>query len=392
MEEVNRVRRLRCVLLALGLAFLLGAQVLAAPVFRGLALYTPYPDQIVRAGESVTLSLTVRNFGLPPQVVRLEMTEVAPGWRATFLAGGRVVSAVYVLPDQEATVSLRLDPPRVARSGTFRFGVAAVGQDGRAQLPLRLTLGQALPPRISLTAELPTLRGPATSSFRFRVTLRNDSDQELLVRLDAEAPRRFQVSFTPTIGTQQVTSLPVKAGESRDLDVEVNVPQDMPAGRYSLLVRASAAGTSASLPLALEITGRPELSITAPDGRLSGRAYAGQETPLKILVKNDGSAPARNVTLSSSPPSGWDVKFDPERIEEIAPKQQVEVTARIRPSPRAIAGDYMVAITASAGDVSKSEDFRITVLTRTLWGVVGVILIAAALLVVGQAVSRYGRR
>ncbi len=64
----------------------------------------------------------------------------------------------------------------------------------------------------------------------------------------------------------------------------------------------------------------------------------------------------------------------------------------MRPSPRAIAGDYMVTITASASEGSASADFRITVLTRTLWGIVGVVLIAAALVVVGQAVSRYGRR
>lgn len=377
---------------AVGLTLALVAGALGAPAFRGLALYTPYPDQTVRAGESVTLTLTVRNFGLPPQVVRLEMSDLPSGWRATFLAGGRAVGAVYVLPDQEATVSLRLDPPRIVRSGRVRFVVTAVGPDGRAALPVTLTLGQVLPPRLRLEAELPVLRGPATSSFRYRVTLRNDSDQDLLVQLDAQAPRRFQVSFTPTTGTQQVTSLPVKAGESRDMDVEVSLPQDVPAGEYRVTIRASAAGASATLPLTLEVTGRPELQVTAPDGRLSGRAYAGQETPLRIVVKNNGSAPARNVTLTSSPPSGWDVKFDPERIEEIAPRGQVEVTARIRPSPRAIAGDYMVTFTASAGDVSNSADFRITVLTRTLWGIVGVALIAAALLVVGQAVSRYGRR
>jgi len=386
------VRGALVLLVAAGLTLALAFGTPGAPAFRGLALYTPYPDQTVRAGEPVTLNLTVRNFGLPPQVVRLEMPTLPAGWRATFLAGGRVVSAVYVLPDQEATVSLRLDPPRTVRSGRVRFSVVAAGQDGRAELPITLTLGQVLPPRLRLEAELPVLRGPATSSFRYRVTLRNDSDQDLLVQLDAQTPRRFQVSFTPTTGTQQVTSLPVKAGESRDMDVEVSLPQDAPAGEYRVTIRASAAGASATLPLTLEVTGRPELQVTAPDGRLSGRAYAGQETPLRIVVKNNGSAPARNVTLTSSPPSGWDVKFDPERIEEIPPKGQAEVTARLRPSPRAIAGDYMVTITASAGDVSNSADFRITVLTRTLWGIVGVALIAAALLVVGQAVSRYGRR
>jgi uncharacterized membrane protein len=371
-------------------ALALLSPVQAAPAFRGLAVYTQYPAQTVRAGEPVSITLNVRNFGLPPQVVQLRVVDAPRGWRVRFLAGGRVVQAVSVIPDGEATVTLRLEPPRGVRSGTYRFQVVATGQNGTAALPLQITLGQVLPPRLSLEAELPTLRGPATSSFRYRLTLRNDSDQDLLVQLDAQAPRRFQVNFS-LLG-QQVTSLPVQAGQSREVEVEVNLPQDTPAGTYPITVRAAGGGASASVRLVAEVTGRPELRVTAPEGRLSGRAYAGGTEPLRVLVRNEGSAPARNVSLSASPPSGWEVTFEPERIDEIPPRQEREVTARIRPSPRAVAGDYMVTITASGNEGSASADFRITVLTRTLWGIVGVILIAAALVVVGQAVSRYGRR
>lgn len=376
----------------IGLAVILAvaAPSMAAPAFRGLAVYTQYPAQTVRAGEPVSVSLTVRNFGLPPQVVSLRVAEAPAGWRVRFLAGGRVVQAVSVIPDGEAAVTLRLEPPRGIRAGTYRFRVLAAGQGASASMPLEITLGQVLPPRLSLEAELPTLRGPSTSTFRYRVTVRNDSDQDQLVQLDAEAPRRFQVNFS-LLG-QQVTSVPVKAGESREVEVEVNMPEDTAAGTYPIAVRAASGGTSATLRLVAEVTGRPELRVTAPEGRLSGRAYAGSTEPLKVIVKNEGSAPARNVSLSASPPSGWEVTFEPERIDEIPPRGEKEVTARVRPSARAIAGDYMVTITASGSDASASADFRITVLTRTLWGVVGVILIAAALVVVGQAVSRYGRR
>lgn len=376
----------------IGLAVILAvaAPSMAAPAFRGLAVYTQYPAQTVRAGEPVSVSLTVRNFGLPPQVVSLRVAEAPAGWRVRFLAGGRVVQAVSVIPDGEAAVTLRLEPPRGIRAGTYRFRVLAAGQGASASMPLEITLGQVLPPRLSLEAELPTLRGPSTSTFRYRVTVRNDSDQDQLVQLDAEAPRRFQVNFS-LLG-QQVTSVPVKAGESREVEVEVNMPEDTAAGTYPIAVRAASGGTSATLRLVAEVTGRPELRVTAPEGRLSGRAYAGSTEPLKVIVKNEGSAPARNVSLSASPPSGWEVTFEPERIDEIPPRGEKEVTARVRPSARAITGDYMVTITASGSDASASADFRITVLTRTLWGVVGVILIAAALVVVGQAVSRYGRR
>ena len=41
---------------------------------------------------------------------------------------------------------------------------------------------------------------------------------------------------------------------------------------------------------------------------------------------------------------------------------------------------------------SESADFRITVRTSTLWGVVGIALIAVAVAVVAAAVFRFGRR
>ncbi|MFZ5992246.1 MAG: NEW3 domain-containing protein [Deinococcota bacterium] len=364
----------------------------SAQNYRGLALYTPYPAQSVATGETVTLPITIKGFGLNPQVVQVRVAEAASGWKASLLGSGRVVSAVYVLPEGEQSLTLRLEPPSGVKSGTYRFRLVAEGQNTRAELPISLTVGQVLPRRLSLETDLPVLKGPPSASFRYRVTLKNESDQDLLVNLEADAPKGFQVSFTPSIGSQEVTSLPVKAGESKDLDVAVSLPQDVEAKPYAVTLRALAGETKAELVVNLDVTGTPQLSLSTPEGRLSGRAYAGQENPVKLVVKNTGSAPAEGVSLSSSEPSGWEVKFDPEKIDKIAPGQESQVTARIKPSPRAVAGDYMVTLRASAGSASASADYRVTVQTSTLWGLVGIVLVALAVGVVGFAVSRYGRR
>ena len=324
-----------------------------------------------------------------------------------------MVESVFVDPDQENTVTLRLEPPKGVRGGDYRFQVVATGQNASATLPVTLTLGNVLPRRLSLVAELPVLRGSPTSSFRFRLTLKNESDQEFLVNLNADTPRGFNVTFT-TLG-QEVASLPIKGGESKDLDrrgliIECNPaacalfgyePDGLRGLRFSalpcLFLRED--GTPlppeehpAELALRLEVTGRPELSVTTPDNRLSGNATAGSSSPLKLVVKNNGSAPARNVTFSASEPTGWEVKFTPERADEIPANGQAEVTASLKPSDKSLSGDYMVTMTASAGDASGSADFRITVGRSTLWGFAGVLLIAVALGVVTFAVNRYGRR
>lgn len=360
--------------------------------YRGLALYTPYPSQSVRVGETINLPITLKGYNLPPQTVQVRLTESAQGWKGSLLGGGRVVSAVYVLPDGEQSLSLRLEPPQNVRPGTYRFRLIAEGRGVRAELPIALTLGQALPKRLSLETELPVLKGTPTASFRYRVTLKNESDQDLLTNLEAEAPENFRVSFSTAFGGQEVNSLPLKAGETKDLDVQVTPPRQVEAKVYAVTLRALAGEAKAELVVNLDITGQTELSLTTPEGRLSGRAYAGRENPIKLVVKNTGSAPAENLEFSASEPSGWEVKFEPDKIEKLAPGAESEVTAKIKPSPRAVAGDYMLTLRTSAGSAQASADYRVTVQTSTLWGLVGVALIAVAVGAVGFAVSRFGRR
>ena len=370
-----------------------GVALAQAQGFRGLSLGTSYPEIGVQPGESVNLTLTLKNYGLPPGVVRVQVAEAPQGWQASLIGGGRLVRAVYLAPDGEATLTLRLQPPKEVKPGTYRFLVRAEGLGQVANLPIGLVVGQGLPQRLSLEAELPILKGPPTSSFRYRVTLKNESDRDLLVSLEYEAPKGWQVTFTPAFSSQQVTSLPIKAGESKDLDVEVSLPKDTKADTYGLTLRAAAGEAKAELALTLEVTGRPEVRFTTKEGRLSGQVVAGRENAVKLVVKNEGSAPAKNLSFSAMEPSGWEVKFEPDKLDALDPSQEQEVTARIKPSPKAVTGDYMVTLSLSGSDgLSESLDYRATVVRSSLWGLVGVGIMAVALLVLGFAVNRFGRR
>jgi len=358
-----------------------------------LSVYTRYPAQVVEAGKTVTIDLTLKNNGKDPLIVKLNANNVPKGWKASFRGLGRIVKAVYVEPDQSASVSLRLEQPASVKSGTYTIQVVATSGEVRAELPIELTVKSKLPPKLRFNVELPVLRGSPTTNFRFDGTLYNDGDQDLTVNLTADAPEGFQVTFKPSYGSQEVTSLPVKAGDSKRLTIEVTVPHQIAAGRYPIRVRAVGGSAQATVDLAVEVTGQPQLSVTTTGGRLSANAYIGKETPVKIIVQNSGTAAAHNVSLYASEPAGWKVNFDPKQIPEIPAGKQVQVTAKIRPADKAVAGDYMVTIRANAdGGVSDSTDFRITVLTSTLWGVVGIALIAIAVLIVGLAVIRFGRR
>lgn len=359
---------------------------------RGLTLSTQYPAQSVQAGETVNIPLTLSNRGLAPQIVRVTVKEVAEGWKASLTGGGRPVQAVYVDTDDSTSLNLKLEPLAGVQAGIYRFVVRAQGQGAHSELPIELTVEAQLPPQLTFETELPTRRGTPTTTFRYSATLTNKGEQEATVNLEAGAPEGFQVTFKLRFGAEEVTSFPIKAGESKSLDIEVRPPKQAQAGEYPITVRALGGQAQALLALRAIITGQAELNVTTPDGRLSAQATAGRENTLKLKIENRGTAPARDVELSSFPPVGWTVEFDPKTIAELAPDNFAEVTAKIKPSEKTVAGDYMLSITARSESISDSAEFRVTVVTSTLWGIVGIGIIVIALGAVGWAVSRFGRR
>jgi uncharacterized membrane protein len=359
----------------------------------GVYLTTKYPALTVRAGETTTIDLALHNFHLPPQQLTLSVPQAANGWKATILGGGQPVAAAIVGTDSEERLQLRLEPPAGAGPGDYRFLVAARGEGGELRLPITLTIGQELPAKLKLSTNFPALRGTSTTSFKFTVKVENDSGRDATINLAADAPKRFQVTFTEAYGSQQVTSIPIEAGKSKDIDASVALPPDTPAGDYKLALHAKSAAASADLPLAITIVGQPRLSLSGEGGRLSGEAYAGRASPLTVVVRNDGSEAAQDVELGATTPDGWKTSFDPKELPELAAGKSRSVQVTFTPSERAIAGDYQTTITANSADgQSQSADFRITVLTSTLWGMVGIGVIAIALLVVVFAVARFGRR
>jgi uncharacterized membrane protein len=359
----------------------------------GLFLTTRYPALTVRTGETTTIDLSLHNYKLPPQSLILSVPETASGWKATLLGGGQPIGAAEVAPDAEQTVQLRLEPPAGAAHGDYHFTVEAKNASYDEKLPITVTIGEAVPAKLKLTTDIPDLRGNATTAFKYRITVTNDSGRDATINFAADTPQNFQVTFAEAYGSQQIASLPIEAGKSKDIDASVSLPHETPAGTYKIVLHAKSEAAGADLPVTLTILGEPRLALAGEGGRLSGEAYAGQDSPITLVLHNDGSEAARDIELSASTPEGWKSSFDPKTVPQIAPNGSQNVKMTLTPSERAIAGDYQISVTGSgAGGLSESANFRITVLTSTLWGAVGIAIIAIALLVVVFAVARFGRR
>ena len=386
---------------ALPVARLVFAFALIAPVakaaesprdIKGLYLMTDYPAITVRPGTTSSIPLRLQNYGLSPEGYHLSVDGVPKGWTATILGGGQPVAAAMPAPDGSVSLQLRLEVPGTSDLAKQTLTIKAEGQGAQASLPLDVALAKDLPTKLTVSSKLPSLRGSPKSNFEYALTIKNDSGRNLTASFAADAPADFETSFTEAYGTQELSSIPIEAGQSKDIKLRVRPPSSVDGGHFPVTVTVNADDAFAKTELALDVVGQPQLQIAGREGLLSARAVASKQSTVPIVVTNSGTAPADNVTLNASAPTGWKVSFEPATIERLVPGKDAEIQALITPSDKSLAGDYMVTVRANSRGEGASSQFRIAVSTSTVWGIAGAGVIGVALLLMLGAVARFGRR
>jgi len=358
---------------------------------KGLFLLTDYPAVSVRPGATSTVNLRLQNYDTAPQRLELSVTGAPPNWNATLIGGGQPIAAVMPATNSSASFELRLDVPKDAPVGTTNLTITAKGKD-TIELPLAVTLAKDLPAKLTLTPQLPDLRGNSKSSFEYQLSIKNDSGKKLTVALGAEAPQNFDTSFTEQYGSQELSAVPIDAGQSKDVKLKVRPPSTVAAGKYKVTARVAAEDANVTTDLGLEVVGQPKIDVAGREGVLSAKATAGQDTTIPIVLTNTGDAAAEDISLTGTAPTGWKVAFEPKTVDKIAPNDTKEVSATVTPPEKAVAGDYQATLRANWRGDSASSTFRIGVTTSSLWGIVGIGIIGLALLVLVGAVGRFGRR
>jgi len=377
-------------------AFLAAAPAIAADTpkdVKGLFLLTDYPAMSVQPGSTSTVALRLQNYGLSPERYTLSVADVPPGWSATLLGGGQPVAAAMPATDQSVSLQLRIEVPQTAGMGSKTLTVKAEGQGGTTvSLPIAVTLAKDLPAKLKVEAPLPALRGTQKSTFDYQLTIKNDSGRNITASFVADAPKNFETNFTENYGSQQLTSIPIDAGASKDVKLHVRPPSTAGAQRYPVSVTVTAEDASAKTSLSLEIVGQPQLTISSREGLVSAKAEAGRQSSVPIVVTNTGSAFADAVELSSSAPSGWKIEFEPKTIDRIEPGKDAEVQAQITPTATSLPGDYMATLRATSRGEASSTQFRVQVLSSSTWAMMGAGIIGVAVLFMVAAVVRFGRR
>lgn len=395
MKPMTRNTFLRTILLSL-LILSLAACAMAEPAeekSRYIELSTKYPSMVVKAGDSLTFDLDVDNQSGASQDVYLSVKEIPDGWTGSFSASSKQVSVVHVKNEAANTdIDFAVDIPLEAADGEYQIVLKAQGDGYADEMTLSFTVSAEQVGESSFDVEYPSQEGDADTAFSFAATLINNTLSAQSYSFAAAAPTGWQVSFMPSGESTKVAALEVEARTSQGVDVSVTPPANVEAGTYSVNLTATSADEKLSLDLEIVITGKYDVSLSTPSGRLSFDAYANKEAAVQLSITNNGNTELTNVNLTSSAPSGWSVRFANETVDLIEAGATIETTAYVTPSEDAMSGDYVTSVAVKNGKASDSIEFRVTVKTETKWGLAGVAVIVLLAAVIAMVMRKYGRR
>lgn len=371
-------------LLTLATPAVAGAQE-AAP----FTLVPTFPGVVVEAGDTASFDVDVT--ATTTRTLDLAVQGLPDGWDAAIRGGGAIVSRVTARANEPTAIEVDVEVPLDAAEADYDLTLVAADGGLETETALRVTVQAGAGGDVVLVPEFPGLRGPADATFTFDVQVDNQTPEEVQLELTASGPQGWRVEARPA-GESQASTVTVAAGSRERVTLEARPPVTVQSGIYEVTLSVTGSGVSQDLPLTVQITGDVAIEISTSDQRLNATVSAGEPSVIPLVVINTGTAPLSDVQLTSTAPRDWEVTFSPEAIPTLAAGEVAAVEATVTPAADALAGDYRVTFRTTVDQASDSVEVRTTVDPSTVWGLVGVGVIALTFVGLAGVFRKFGRR
>jgi uncharacterized membrane protein len=355
-----------------------------------LTVSTPYPAIVTQPGSTVKLDIDVASTSTQP--VDLALGGLPDGWTATLRGGGFVVEAVTATPAAPAKATLEVAVPAAAAPGSYPITITGTDPEATSTVSVMFDVQQQVDNGIQITADFPSLKGAPATAFSYNLTVTNNTPEQQTFTFDPTGPEGWTVTASPTAEANAQT-VSIDAGGTSTIKVSATPPDSVQSGEYPISVGVTAAnGATGKIDLTAEVTGAPKLELATADQRLDVKGHANSEHRVPMILSNSGTAPLEDVKLAGTAPKDWEISFDPQSVADIKPNETAQVTAIIKPSKDAVAGDYAMTVRSSAGSESSNIDLRYTLQGSRTLGFVAVGVIVVAFLALAGVFVKFGRR
>lgn len=254
------------------------------------------------------------------------------------------------------------------------------------------------PPALTLKCDVPSYADDSGATFSYDVVLSYNGDNRITVNLSSVSPTDWDsyISYS----SKQVSSVEIGPQQYGSPDTKTLTIYLYPKsgktpdpGSYKLALKAVSGTFNLSIDLTANVKAKYTFSLTTDTGNLTTQATAGKDNNFSINLVNGGTAALDNLNFSADKPEGWTVTFNPEKVTSVDPgATKVETVVIKPPEGKTVAGDYVITLHASNDKVNQTMQVRVTVLTPSIWGWVGIIIIVVVIVGLALLFMRLGRR
>lgn len=260
-------------------------------------------------------------------------------------------------------------------------------------------------PTVTLEAKYPVLTGESGDSFDFDVTVKYTGSVSGRFNVSAATPPSWTATVTASGGKQAAvivldpsttssfsdSSLPTTEYLTLHAAPPFVKPPD--PGDYPVSVTLDSGILKQTVNLTARVTARYGMTFATQSGKLNTETTAGKGTHVAVQLTNTGTAAIQNVSLTSTAPEGWVTTFNPSKVDSLPAgnTQQIDVVIT-PPAGQAIAGDYSVTLNAQGDHGNGSIEMRVTVLTPTVWGWIGIVIVLVVIAGLAVMFRVLGRR
>lgn len=191
-----------------------------------------------------------------------------------------------------------------------------------------------------------------------------------------------------------LTEIYVPAGESRMVDAKLEVPSETTVDTHKVKLIAQNRSISTE-NIDVQVEGNTkERRMDMEMDQMYSAVRSGEETNLRVSLRNSGEARIQDVNITVNGPDSWDLEVEPSSIAEIRPRYGRESSGiNVKVPQEAEPGDYIIEVSAQSERVSvEPQEVRVQVREKSGLSSLGVILMAISIGGLVAVYRKFGRR
>ena len=253
--------------------------------------------------------------------------------------------------------------------------------------------------KLELECKFPVVSGESGKTYETEVDVKYQGAERKRFDLTFSVPKDWRAMAQSSYPKKQIAAIELGPAENYPASEKITVtfapvywylPEP---GDYVVTLEVSSGDLKETIDLTARVTAKYELDMTTETGKLNTEVTAGRDKHFTIKLVNTGSAAIEDVTFTTKKPEGWNIKFEPEKVDSIESGLAQDVDMIINaPKGKTIAGDYAITINANSKKVSDKLELRVTVLTPSIWGWVGIIIVLVVIAGLAVIFRQLGRR